>query len=251
LPYKDATKAREAKRLSAAKRRANATDAERDAEREANAAQMARAKAEAPPTERIVNPDGLTGIQPVGDLKSGDIAASDEKSFGRRGSSNGRRRGTLVPLADKVLGKGWDYVPGSGAMVPGWWDGAMPSWWKGVCPYKGEERRWVLYSLGRLISINPDPVPVVMTTGRVVFHREPWTWDQGQAAELRGVEIWAMVANESRDVQWVAAWHRDLFRNVPSRARGFTAARLMTANRRLKALGLLRREGAGPDFRIR
>jgi hypothetical protein len=181
-----------------------------------------------------------------------DIAKSDEHTFTKRSS--------ISPLADIVLGKGSAYNPANTFGEPYWWQDdslavqfggvprrvkgkvvlgepkppfqfGAPAWWLNDprANYRGEERRWVLYSLG--------------------FRRRSWSEQQGRAAEARGIEIAANLSSESQDVRRVAAWLRDGWTRVPPRSvRHITRERVEVAMLRLKDLGLLRK--IGKAFRI-
>ncbi len=161
-------------------------------------------------------------------VRSIDVASSDEHEF--------TKHSTISPLADLVLGKGYDYNPENTFGEPYWWHRGyrhhgVPYWWEvGTAPrYNAYERRWVLYSLS--------------------FRQRNWSASQGKVAEARGLEIATTLARESQDVRWVAGWLRDGKSHVPPRsAKRITRERVRVAMRRLQKLGLLKK--IGDELRI-
>jgi hypothetical protein len=247
VPYSDLAKAREAKRLSAQRRRAKATEDQQKAERKANADQMARKRAVNgyEPGNPFAETTGTRSDVATWEYDS-DSAVVYEVADGIDGDGETVRRRTakLAPLLEEV----------SAWTEPRWWsyerDGCevigRPRWWQDGNEYRGDERRWVLYSIRLAIETvrqehrsNPRAKP--LEDGRA-------TEDEGRAAEARGSEIWSVLYSESQDVRRAAEWLRDGRKSVPDAS--FTRARVTAALERLRALGLYRRVGRGEHFRI-
>jgi hypothetical protein len=235
MPYKDAEKAREVKRLSAQRRRAKATEEQREVERKANAEQMERKRR-------------LEGHEPETRTDSWGFVIGDQT-------------GVTHDVASYEYGaSGPEYLDGRGRwnLDRAWyWDALLPSgfpsYWNGACPYEGDERRWVFYCL-RLKWYRRILEPKLPGEGdellSVISERRQ------RAAEARGVEIWNTLYSESLDVRRVAQWLRDGRGDVPVRARThLTPERVQAALERLNAIGLYRptgiqKPGGGWQFRI-
>ena len=120
------------------------------------------------------------------------------------------------------LGRGYDYNPENTFGRPFWLgDDGLRSVFKGATQrFSPDERRWVHYCLG--------------------FANRGSDVKEGEHLEERGLEIATILANEARDVQWVAGWLRDGWDHVPATAKArITRQRTERALGRLKTLGLL------------
>jgi hypothetical protein len=244
LPYstENQAKAREAKRLSARRRRRD--PGVREAEGEANRKRN-QAKRDGARPKPVTDADFLKDAARFGPANEAPLDQSSLKGvsvgFWLKGKSqrisisetdeHPAAVGTIGTLESIVLGKGYDYNPENTFGEPLWWlrgyrHHGMPIWWKVETDpdYRGDERRWVLYCLS--------------------FRRRNWGPNDGRAAETRGIEIAATLNGETRDVRWVAGWLRDGKSHVPPRsATQMTKERVESAKRRLKALGLLKQIG--------
>ena len=221
-----------------ARRRAKLTEEQLDAERAANAANMARRRAvEGPLPGDLNNLAPITGFSNVAEWEITNDGLAALPVTNDEGELTG-----YAPVGQLLDGKGRLFGAVSRWSEPEWWEyernGATiigrPCWWKDGNEYWGDERRWVLYSIAFLIE------RVRYESGDAGIRA---TEDQGRTAEARGTHVWSLLYSERGDVRRIAEWLRDTWTyRTPPRLE-MSPERAGDALRRLTRMGLVRKLG--------